>query len=254
MVRRKKRIILGFIAVLVMYNVPCAALKVYVTSVPKCGTHLLLRTLYFLTGFEVKWIHFPTRNDAEDKVLVNHMTFSKTSFLLKRKDCKGFFIYRDPRDMVVAYAFARLHVYKNLTLDEIILKLIEESIYTHVVLARARGIKAVYDLFLPWKNYSQFYTVRFEDLVGPQGGGSKEIQYETIKNMAQYLKIEVTDEQIDEIANEVFGGSVPGSLNTFRTGQIGSWKNYFNEQHKEAFKKIAGQLLIDLGYEKDLDW
>ena len=35
---------------------------------------------------------------------------------------------------------------------------------------------------------------------------------------------------------------------------IGQWKEYFTEKHKKEFKKEAGKLLIDLGYEEDFDW
>ena len=37
-------------------------------------------------------------------------------------------------------------------------------------------------------------------------------------------------------------------------GKKGGWKNFFQEEHKQAFKKIAGDLLIELGYETDLNW
>lgn len=41
---------------------------------------------------------------------------------------------------------------------------------------------------------------------------------------------------------------------TFRKGQIGEWKECFNERHKDIFKKEAGDVLILSGYENDLDW
>lgn len=41
----------------------------------------------------------------------------------------------------------------------------------------------------------------------------------------------------------------------YRKGIIGDWRNYFTERDKEQFKQSgAGQLLIDLGYEKDNSW
>jgi len=40
----------------------------------------------------------------------------------------------------------------------------------------------------------------------------------------------------------------------YRKGQQGDWMNHFNSKHKEVFKEKYGQLLIDLGYEKDLNW
>ncbi len=40
----------------------------------------------------------------------------------------------------------------------------------------------------------------------------------------------------------------------YRKGLEGDWKNYFNAKHIAYFKKHYGDLLIDLKYEKDLDW
>ena len=40
----------------------------------------------------------------------------------------------------------------------------------------------------------------------------------------------------------------------FRKGISGDWKNHFNEEHKEYFKKEFGEVLIKLGYEKDSSW
>lgn len=39
-----------------------------------------------------------------------------------------------------------------------------------------------------------------------------------------------------------------------RKGIVGDWKNYFDERITRIFKEQAGQALIDLGYEKDLNW
>jgi hypothetical protein len=44
-----------------------------------------------------------------------------------------------------------------------------------------------------------------------------------------------------------------GSL-TFRQGQTGDWRNHFVEEHRSTFKEVAGDTLVRLGYEKDLDW
>jgi hypothetical protein len=40
----------------------------------------------------------------------------------------------------------------------------------------------------------------------------------------------------------------------FRKGVAGDWKSVFTENDKRIFKEEAGNLLIKLGYEKDLDW
>ncbi len=40
----------------------------------------------------------------------------------------------------------------------------------------------------------------------------------------------------------------------FRKGAAGDWKNYFTEQTKSWFKKLAGEELIRQGYENDHNW
>ena len=41
----------------------------------------------------------------------------------------------------------------------------------------------------------------------------------------------------------------------FSTARIaGDWKNHFTEEDRRVFKEEAGELLIRLGYEEDLDW
>jgi hypothetical protein len=41
---------------------------------------------------------------------------------------------------------------------------------------------------------------------------------------------------------------------TFRSGRAGSWQEQFSDENKRLFKDVAGELLIRLGYERDLDW
>lgn len=40
----------------------------------------------------------------------------------------------------------------------------------------------------------------------------------------------------------------------YRKGVPGDWKNHFNDDHKEHFKKNYNNLLIKLGYEKNSQW
>jgi hypothetical protein len=43
-------------------------------------------------------------------------------------------------------------------------------------------------------------------------------------------------------------------IEPLKKGKMGSWRDLFTDSNKQVFKKIAGQTLIDWGYEKDLDW
>ncbi|MDY7013813.1 MAG: sulfotransferase domain-containing protein [Cyanobacteriota bacterium] len=52
-------------------------------------------------------------------------------------------------------------------------------------------------------------------------------------------------------------GRKPGEENVkshYRKGVAGDWKNHFNEQHIELFKKNYKGLLVKLGYEDDENW
>jgi len=40
----------------------------------------------------------------------------------------------------------------------------------------------------------------------------------------------------------------------YRKGVAGDWRNHFTAEDSRSFKEEAGELLIQLGYEKDLDW
>jgi hypothetical protein len=44
------------------------------------------------------------------------------------------------------------------------------------------------------------------------------------------------------------------STSARRKGVAGDWKNVFTERDKAIFKEVAGELLIELGYEKDNSW
>ena len=39
-----------------------------------------------------------------------------------------------------------------------------------------------------------------------------------------------------------------------KKGKQGSWRDLFTDDDRQVFKTIAGQTLVDWGYEKDLDW
>jgi hypothetical protein len=53
------------------------------------------------------------------------------------------------------------------------------------------------------------------------------------------------------------GGRKPGQEDVrshYRKGVPGDWRNHFRPAHVVAFKEAYGELLVSLGYEKDLDW
>ena len=101
---------------------------------------------------------------------------------------------------------------------------------------------------------SDYTEVRYEDLlVRPN---------EEVKRLLGFLGVD-TDERLVEhcVSSASFerlsrgrqrGQEDPSSF--YRKGVAGDWRYYFSEEDRRVFKEEAGELLIRLGYEDDLDW
>ena len=111
--------------------------------------------------------------------------------------------------------------------------------------------KAMADAALLGDNYFQ---VRYEDLLTEPVG--------EVMRLLEFLGVD-SDEEVArgcvEAASfeQLSGGRTKGeeaSSSFFRKGISGDWKNHFSEEDRRVFKEEAGELLIRLGYEDDLDW
>lgn len=249
----KKKLILALATILLLNKTKCLIedINIGVISIPKAGTHLALKIVQLLTNKPYnfiqpsEWTILPQQviDKTYEKILAGHLIFnSHNNSILAKNNYRAIFIIRDPRDQVISTVY---WIYKNIDLWPNWRNFTFNNVISKIIHKTADR----YATYLPWKNNALIYTTTFEKLVGPTGGGSKEDQINEIKNIAFHLGIKIPLNKIEELANQLFGNTI-----TFREGQIGSWKKYFRTKDKENFKKVAGQLLIDLGYEKDLNW
>lgn len=102
---------------------------------------------------------------------------------------------------------------------------------------------------LKWMQDPEVLVLRFEDLCGEKGGGSRESQLNVVRNVAGLLELSFGDDELQALADQVWGPSV-----TFRKGEIGDWRRHFNKAHIRIFKSVLGEELIRLGYETGYDW
>jgi len=79
--------------------------------------------------------------------------------------------------------------------------------------------------------------------------------------LARFFSLRLSDDLLDKIVHDnsfrIQTGRHRGEeeiTSLLRKGIEGDWKNQFSETHKQKFKVIAGDLLIELGYEKDCRW
>jgi hypothetical protein len=167
-------------------------------------------------------------------------------------------IFRDPRDIAVSTAFyirslrrhPLHHVYAGFTS---VSEAIDATITGIQPGPDHHGIPSIGERmreYVPWLECPGVLNVRFEDLVGEPGGGSRGAQLTAVAEIARHIGRPLEGVRLQRVCDKVFA---PRSA-TFRKGQIGDWKNHFSPERVELFKATAGDALITLGYESGHDW
>jgi hypothetical protein len=102
---------------------------------------------------------------------------------------------------------------------------------------------------LEWYSDPNTVVMRFEDLVGPDGGGDAQSQQNAIITLANALGVTVSNERLQTIQDRLFGTDEgPRYDYSFHSGQIGSWKKCYTQHHKELFNTLWGHYQQALGY------
>jgi hypothetical protein len=175
--------------------------------------------------------------------------------LMREHALKTVLVLRDPRDVAASHArYARntpqqaMHRhYQGLSEEQQLMTSIVGHEPEREGEPRLLSIEQRCRAVLGWRQAPQNYTTTFEQLVGARGGGSAEAQLREVKNILAHIG--ARHAQPAQLASRLFGGT-----RTFAKGLIGGWREHFNEDHRRAFKELAGELLVELGYERDLDW
>lgn len=262
---------------------------IILNSLPKSGTHLAIKLLEGLPG--VRRVRFqisgmtaglfapgPSDETIEigvaapkqvslDEVgkrlrrvppgafVTAHVPYSEAlARLLKDLGYRMVLMIRDPRAVAVsgaAYVSSRrdhplFDVFASMQPSERLKAMIIGIESPNGVL---KDLRARVDSTCAWRFEPISTMIRFEDLVGPEGGGEQARQQHTILKVARHLDIELQESQVKEIAEGLFGGT-----DTFRQGQVGSWKDVFERGHREAAGPLVGDLVRELGYEVSDDW
>ena len=165
-----------------------------------------------------------------------------------------YFIFRDPRDVVVSHVFyvtdmeAR-HVhheyYKSQPDFDVRLKVsILGRTDTNIEFP---NIAERFAPYLGWLDHKEVLTIHFEDLIHHREA--------TLTSIMDHLLSRVTLQAPQQLILDSLEASInPKKSPTFRSGKTGEWKKHFTDEHKRIFKEVAGDLLVKLGYEKDNNW
>ena len=92
--------------------------------------------------------------------------------------------------------------------------------------------------FRAWIDSDRVLKLTFEDLVGPNGGGSAERQHAELARLCAWLGI--GQDRIEQVVENLFGDT-----NTFRRGQIDSWRNEVPPQVLREVERELAEFLVD---------
>lgn len=250
---------------------------IFGNSKPKSGSHLLLQILNgftqimpykYVAADPIRTIEKEGRRKAKEEILGElksipcgvigwgyvEATEENVAFLCQPGRV-NYFMYRDPRDMLVSQVFFAtdmheehgMHDYYNSLPDfgerlKVAITGIDRD-GLHMV-----SVKQRYDGVFQWLEQKNVMCIRFEDLINKRDA--------TLNSMLD--EVERTGYTIpaprEKVLLVLMDAIQPKKSHTFRSGKTGGWTQHFTSEHRKLFKDVAGDLLIKLGYEPDNDW
>lgn len=202
------------------------------------------------------WLERRLKKIPEDSVVSAHCLYSpQFDELLREQGMRTVCILRDPRDTAVSHMRYLQERPRHPAFGEYVaLKDDRERLMYSIRGGRLgdnvmQSLDERYRSFTGWGREGGAAVVKFEELVGPEGGGDEHAQRDAAQRVADHLGITLDERKLKDVCGQLFGRG-----RTFRKGRAGGWREELTEEHREAVKEVAGPLLIELGYEADLDW
>lgn len=165
-----------------------------------------------------------------------------------------YFIFRDPRDVVVSHVFyvaemETKHVHHEYyqTLSSFEERLKASILGRPEAEIEFLNIAERFAPYMNWLDQKAVLSIHFEDLIHNRPETLTKIAYHLLDKVPLQTPRQLILDSLESAVN-------PTKSPTFRSGKTGEWKKYFTAEHKKIFKEIAGDLLVKLGYEKNLDW
>lgn len=245
-------------------------------SFPKSGTHLLVQIVeafprarqYGTFIASIPSVPFRERSRRDmlrrlssmvpGEVVPAHLHYEpEYETALGQRNAVRFFIYRDPRDVAVSEAHYLTHMNRWHRLHRHFVALPDaESRISFSICGAKPGFPYPYPhiaerfrRYAGWLDDPETFAIRYEDL------RSEERRDATVRDMIQhYLARTPVDHDPEELVRSVIANIRPEQSHTFRRGTMGGWREVFTATHRHQMKELAGDLLVKLGYEDDLEW
>jgi hypothetical protein len=181
-------------------------------------------------------------------------TKENISFLTS-KGRVNYFMYRDPRDVLVSQVFFATQMHEEHGMHEYYSSLPDFSTRLKAAITGVDqddvhmvNVKQRCEGVFRWLDTPGVLCLRFEDLINDRDRTLNAMLDEVEKTG---YKIPTPREKALTILTEAIQ---PKKSHTFRSGKTGGWREYFTEEHKRLFKEVAGDLLVKLHYETNNNW
>ncbi|MBD2846429.1 sulfotransferase domain-containing protein [Paenibacillus sp. IB182496] len=242
-------------------------------SIPKSGTHLMKQALTGIPNISTEakneFYEGYRKDDAANyarlaqlppgQFATGHVYYSpEWRSMLGTLGIKQVFVIRDPRDIVVSYVHFIVYKYPYHPLVHHLRQELKTPKQRY--LAIINGVKngrynypnfgQWLDPFLGWAWEQHTLRIAYEQLVR-----SPQSRRQTLSAVLDYWTNNRLEPHVQaEWLNRMEQNIDPRRSLTFRSGQIGDWRSAFDPEVKAAFKRVAGLRLIQLGYERNLNW
>lgn len=242
--------------------------KVLVNGSPKSGTTWMLKMIASIPGyrdvgnFDGVFEKYHTVK-AGDVVHGHDWYVPELKTILLQEGIKVVLMIRDPRDQLVSRMFhikrSPVHKWhermKGLSNDEALMMCIE---------GREGGLPGtdrMIKLAQTWiEGNADTLFIKYEELLAdPLTHFKQVLAYLGIPDKTNLADTIVERNRFERLSagKRIWQTRKPGEEKKdshFRKGITGDWKNYLTPAHIQRFKEVAGEQLIQLGYEQDLNW
>jgi len=258
---------------------------ILVSSIPKAGTNLLKNIVLAIPGTRYAGDLGLVTEETDEAVrfgmvskvmqdlwpadvYTGHVPYGRSiADFLVGHGVRHVFIYRDPRDVAVSHChyIMRSAGHPNFAMFQAqgsdsgrlmgAIRGIGEGRTVNRLSADCYPNIGLYcDLYLGWMKDSNTFALRYEDIVGGSSGTRSAGAVPAVRRMLGYLGV-INGGRHERFVKRVLdSGMDPGKSHTYRKGKTGTWREEFTPEHEVAFKQVAGDLLVRLGYESDASW
>ena len=182
------------------------------------------------------------------------------------------FLMRDGRDVMVSYYFhfARHYWNSDEKYDGIFSKRLGKLLGADADLQDIRTHLPVFMEYLfenptgcrqnwldynrSWANRPKVSYIKYEDLRTDCVASMNTLVTSLVGDQINKERVE---RAVDQFSMKRMTGRNPGEEDKgsfIRKGVVGDWKNHFTKDAGEVFDRLAGEVLIELGYEQDNSW